>query len=93
MSKKPSWANEEENRAKTLAYKDETNNEDAPRIKQVMLAPKRIQKAFYIQPKYAKAFDNLVLLQKEKKGKKAPVLAEEAIKILLKKYKQDTSNL
>jgi hypothetical protein len=53
----------------------------------------RLQKAFYIQEKYAEAFNDFVYKQKKKKGKKAPELAEEAIKMLLNKYGEDTINL
>jgi len=53
----------------------------------------RATKGFYIQEKYAMAFDRLVFNQKQAKGKKAPELAEEAIKILLKKYGEDVKSL
>lgn len=93
MSNKPSWANEEEIRATKLATKGQTANNAAPKLKRVEREPKRMQKAFYIQPKHAEAFEDFVLKQKRSKGKKAPELAEEAIKLLLSKYGENTKEL
>lgn len=84
---------EEEQRAAQLAVIGQTSNNNAPQLKRVAKAPPRMQKAFYIQEKFANAFDDLVHKQKKIKGKKAPDLAEEAIKMLLKKYGEDTNNL
>jgi hypothetical protein len=93
MSNKPAWANEEDTRAETLAQSGSTNNVEAPVLKRVEREPQRMQKAFYIQPKYAEAFENFAFKQRKGKGKRAPQLAEEAIKMLLDKYGEDTSNL
>jgi hypothetical protein len=90
---KPDWMNEEEQRAEDLTEKEETSNNTAPQLVRVNKAPPRMQKAFYIQEKYAEAFNDFVYKQKKKKGKKAPELAEEAIKMLLNKYGEDTINL
>ena len=90
---KPSWANEEENRATELVNKGQTANDTAPKLKRVDREPQRMQKAFYIQPKHAEAFEYFVFKQKKIKGKKAPELAEEAIKLLLEKYGEDAKEL
>lgn len=90
---KPSWANEEEQRAEHLAEVGKTNNSAAPQLARIYREPERKQKAFYIQPKYSEAFEYLVLKQKRAKGKKATELAEEAIKMLLIKYGENTDNL
>lgn len=91
--KQPAWANEEDQRAEQLAEKDITSNAAAPKLARIHREPERKQKAFYIQPKYAEAFEDFVLKQKRAGGKKATELAEEAIKLLLDKYGEDTSNL
>ena len=84
---KPAWMDEEKDRAEDLKKSGTTANDTAPKLARVTRAPKRMQKAFYIQDKHAQAFDRLVFEQKTIKGKKAPELAEEAIEMLLKKYK------
>ncbi len=86
---KPSWMDEEEGRADDLTETGKTANDDAPKLARVTRAPKRMQKAFYIQDQHAKAFERLVFDQKTIKGKKAPELAEEAIELLLEKYKTE----
>ncbi|WP_221898304.1 hypothetical protein [Bathymodiolus japonicus methanotrophic gill symbiont] len=69
-------------------------NAEAPQlVRKEAKAPARATKGFYIQEKHAMAFDKLVFNQKQAKGKKAPELAEEAIKILLKKYGEDVKSL
>ena len=83
---KPSWMDEEENRAEDLKQKGQTANHNAPILQRVTRAPSRKQKAFYIQDQHAEAFETLVFKQKMEKGKKAPELAEEAIEMLLAKY-------
>lgn len=50
-------------------------------------APARVVKCFYLQDKHVKGFEKLVFEQKDKKGKTAPELMEEAIEKLLKRYK------
>lgn len=89
---KPTWFNEEEARATKLAKQEGIVNQDAPQLKRVQKEPKRIQKAFYIQPKYAEMFEDFVFKQKRKNGRKAPELIEEAIKMLLEFYGEDTIN-
>ncbi len=89
----PDWMNEEDSRAEKLAKTDKTANDAAPKLKRVDRAPERQQKAFYIQPKYAEAFEDLAFKQKKAKGKKAPDLAEEAIKMLLDHYGENTTKL
>ena len=93
MNDKPAWMNQEEQRAEDLTEKSETSNNTAPQLMRIKKAPPRKQKAFYIQEKFANAFDDLAYKQKKINGKKATELAEEAIKILLKKYGEDTKNL
>ncbi len=83
---KPSWMQQEEERAEDLKKTGQTSNNAAPKLVRQHKAPPRMQKAFYIQEKHATAFDDLVYAQKKAKGKKAPELAEEAIELLLKKY-------
>jgi hypothetical protein len=90
---KPAWANEEEQRVNKLLEQGGTANNDAPQLKRIEREPSRMQKAFYIQPKYAEAFDLFALKQKRKKGKKSTELAEEAIKMILEYYGEDISNL
>ncbi len=83
---------EEEDRSDNLNHTGGTVNDLAPRmIKQK--APPRKQKAFYIQDKYANAFDDFAYKQKKIGGKRATDLAEEAIYLLLSKYGEDTSKL
>ena len=89
----PNWMDEEENRAEVQATTGKTTNEKAPQLIRVEKAPERKQKAFYIQPSYAEAFEDLALKQKRAGGPKATELAEEMIKDLLNKYGQDTSKL
>ena len=83
---KPAWMEEEQDRADNLKKSGNTANDTAPKLERVTRAPKRMQKAFYIQDKHAAAFEKLVFSQKTIKGKKAPELAEQAIELLLKKY-------
>ena len=93
---KPSWMDEEEGRAEELNQKGQTANHTAPQLvreRKRQAAPPRMQKALFIQEKYAQAFDDLVHKRKKIKGKKAPELAEEAILLLLKKYGEDYKNL
>lgn len=87
MTTKPDWMNEEEENAETLAVCGEVNNSDAPKMVKIKRAPPRKQKPFYIQDKYARAFELLVFNQRQIKGKRAPELAEEALDFLFKKYK------
>lgn len=84
----PAWMKEEDERSEELKKSGTTENATAPRLERVTRAPKRMQKAFYIQDQHAAAFERLVFEQKTIKGKKAPALAEEAIELLLAKYKQ-----
>ena len=93
MTSKPAWANEEEKRAEKLVEARETTNNDAIQLRRIIREPKRMQKAFYIQLKYAEAFENFALKQKRLKKRRAPELAEEAIKMLLDYYGEDTTTL
>lgn len=93
MSNKPAWMNQEEQRADELTENEQTSNDNAPKLVRVIKAPPRKQKAFYIQEKFSNAFDDLAHKQKKVKGKKATELAEEAIKMLLIKYGENTENL
>jgi hypothetical protein len=90
---KPDWMQEEQQRADKLTDTGQTSNHEAPQLVRVIKAPPRMQKAFYIQEKFAAAFDDLAYKQRKLKGKRAPALAEEAIKMLLQKYGEDTKNL
>ena len=89
----PSQADEEDGRAEKLVNEGNTGNSDAPKLERVNREPSRMQKAFYIQPKYAESFEDLVYKQKKSKGKKAPELAEEAIKMLLSHYGENINIL
>lgn len=89
----PNWMNEEEIRAEEVTKSGETNNPKAPQLIRVNREPSRKQKAFYIQESFAEMFENLAFKQKREKGLKAPQLAEEALLMLFKKYKMDTSIL
>lgn len=84
----PAWMQEEDDRAEGLQRSGTTENAVAPKLERVIRAPKRMQKAFYIQNQHSAAFERLVYEQKTVKGKKAPELAEEAIELLLAKYEQ-----
>ena len=89
-----SWMDEVDEKAERQAETGKRPNAEAPQlVRQEVKAPARSTKGFYIQEKYAMAFDQLVFNQKKEKGKKAPDLAEEAIKMLLKKYGEDTKGL
>ena len=90
---KPAWANEEDNRAEKLAKAGNTSNNDALQLKRIEREPQRMQKAFYIQLKYAEAFEIFAFKQKRLKKRRAPELAEEAIKMLLDHYGEDTTTL
>jgi len=89
MSEQPAWMDEENTRATKLATSGETNNNNAPKMIKVTRAPKRKQKLFYIQEKHEQAFNQLVLNEKQVKGKKGSELAEEALELLFKKYGLD----
>lgn len=82
------WMEEDEEKAEAQAGVGQRHNRNAPQlIRKEIKAPPRATKGFYIQENHAMAFDRLVFSQKQEKGKKAPELAEEAIELLLKKYK------
>lgn len=87
------WLEEEESRANKLNDSGVTANPKAPQLVRVKKEPARKVKGLYMQEKYIEYFDELVFKQKKIKGKTAPELAEEAVFLLLKKYKHDTSNL
>lgn len=93
MSNEPSWMQQEETRSSTQTQEGTTANTHAPRLERVEREPMRKQKAFYIQPSFAHAFEDLALKQKRVGGKKATQLAEEMILDLLEKYGEDTSKL
>lgn len=95
MNGKPSWMDQEEVRAEDLSQKGETSNNAAPKLVKAKppKAPPRATKGFYVQDIYAETFDDIVYQQKKAKGKTAPELAEEAIKLLAKKYGIDTKNV
>lgn len=82
---KPSWMQDEENRADDVTKTGGTANNKAPKLVRVSRAPERKQKAFYVQAKYAEAFE-LFVFENRKKGIKAPEMAEEMISDYLKKY-------
>ena len=90
---KPAWANEEENRANKLVKDGTTSNNETLQLKRIEREPKRMQKAFYIQIKYAEAFENFAIKQKRLNKRRAPELAEESIKMLLDHYGEDTTTL
>jgi len=87
------WLEEEENRANKLNESGETSNPKAPQLVRIKKEPARKVKGLYMQEKYIEYFDELVFKQKKMKGKTSPELAEEAIILLLKKYKLDISSL
>jgi hypothetical protein len=83
------WIEEENNRAIDLAKTGKTTNSNAMRfvsLKKKALPP-RIVKSIYIQKTHAQALDKLAFSEKLDNGKSAPELIEEAIELLLKKYK------
>ena len=91
---KPVWMEEEEVRAEDQSNQSSTTNPSAPRLIRREYEPERKQKAFYIQPKYAEAFEDFVIKQRRAKtGRKATVLAEEMIRDLLAKYGEDVTSL
>jgi len=85
------WMEEENTRAVELANTGKTTNSNAPRL--VMSKKKatlrRNVKSIYIQESHALALDKLAFSQKLQKGKTAPELIEEAIELLIKKYKAE----
>ena len=89
----PDWMKTEQDRAESLQETGQTSNHTAPKLVKLTKEPERIQKAFYIQAKFADAFADLAHEQKKQGGKRAPALAEEAILLLLKKYGADTKGL
>lgn len=88
MSQQPKrgadWVAEEDERAGTQTT--QVANDAAPQMVRVKRAPARKQKAFYIQDRYAQAFERLAFEQKQANGTKAPALAEEALDLLFAKY-------
>ena len=92
MSDKPTWMNDEDYRAELQSKKTHLTNARAPKLVRVMRAPERKQKAFYIQPHIAEAFDLLALKQKKRVGRKSTDLAEEMILDLLNKYGEDVGD-
>lgn len=93
--RRPAWMDQEEGRAEDLSKKGQTANSQAPKLVKASAskAPPRMQKALYIQKKFADAFDDLAYQQKKATGKKAPELAEEAITLLLKEYGVDPKTI
>ena len=89
VDKIPDWMDKEDKRAASQAAKPATTNATAPQLVRVNKSPLRKQKAFYIQPSYAEAFEYLALKQKRLGGKKATDLAEEMILDILHKYGED----
>jgi hypothetical protein len=89
-----SWMDEEEDRATAQAETGGTTNPTAPQLARVKKEPQRKQKAIYIQPSIALAFEDLVIKQKRSEtGRKSTCLAEEMILDLLQKYGEDISHL
>ena len=90
----PEWLNKEESRAKNQSKKGQvTANPTAPRlVKTKASAPKarRILKGLRIKEDLVAKFDVLVAEQKNKSGKNGTTLADEAIELLLSKYKKLT---
>lgn len=85
------WIEQENARAQELASTGNTTNNNAPRlvVSRKKPAPARIIRSIYLQESHSLAFDKLVFAQKIAKGKKAPELIEEAIELLVKKYKAE----
>lgn len=86
------WLNTENARASELAKTGDTVNNKAPTLVSYIkkTVPIRNIRSIYIQESYSIAFDKLVFEQKLAKGKKAPELIEEAIDLLIEKYKSNT---
>lgn len=83
---KTNWMDEDE--ARTDEQAGTIPNPKAPQlVRKEIKVPPRIRKGLYIQDIHSMAFDRVVFAQKQVKGKTAPELAEEAIELLLKKYK------
>ena len=85
------WIEQENARAQELANMGKTTNNNAPRLvtSKKKPTPTRIIRSVYVQEQHSLAFDKLVFAQKIAKGKKAPELIEEAIELLVKKYKAE----
>jgi hypothetical protein len=87
----PVWVEEENNRATDLAKTGKTLNNQAPRLVafKKKAIPLRMVKSIYIQQSHSQAFDKLAFDQKLQKGRTSPELMEEAIELILKKYKTE----
>ena len=85
------WIEEENARAEELAKTGTTTNNNAPfMVKKVRKAiPARNVRTIYLQEQHSRALDRLAFEQKMCKGKKTPELIEEAIELLLIKYKNN----
>jgi hypothetical protein len=83
------WINDENNRATDLAKTGETLNNQAPRLVafKKKTTPLRMVKSIYIQKSHSQRFAKLAFDQKLQNGKTTPELMEEAIELILKKYK------
>ena len=91
--KKEGWLGTEGERSDEFTQSnDEVNNPTAPKTKLKRKCPKahlnRSRKILYIRSDYQRKFDELVVKMKYAEGKNAPILIEEAIELLLRKYQK-----
>jgi hypothetical protein len=87
----PDWMEQENAKAKKQADNGGRTNAKAPHLVKQISKPKketvvRSVKGLRIQKPLQMKFDELVFRQKQVGGKTGPELADEAIKLLLKKY-------
>jgi len=91
-----SWLNEEDNRAENQSKQGQKlSNPNAPRLVKTPPKEKKVQrsvKGLRIRIDLQKVFDRLVFEQKQADGKTGPELADEAIKLILDKYRVKYKN-
>ncbi len=90
----PDWLNDEDKRAEKLTKTGKSvSNPTAPKAKRRKIAPIEINrslKGFRLRVDYQQLFDELVVEQKHTSKKNGPVLIEEALEMLFKKYNKLT---
>jgi hypothetical protein len=87
----PNWMEQENDKAKKQADNGGRKNSKAPHLvkqkpKSEKVAIIRSVKGLRIQKLLQKQFDELVFREKQAEGKTGPELADEAIRLLLKKH-------
>ena len=87
----PNWMEQENEKAKKQADNDGRTNSKAPHLVKKKSKPEkevvvRSVKGLRIQKPLQRQFDELVFREKQAEGKTGPELADEAIRLLLKKH-------